>query len=205
MKWLELSNDFKQIRKENQPQSWGLWDSICSQALVASACPLCKSAWAQSVRVRVTQLHRCRKILGTEQEWASGDMQSSHLLRLFRNVKFKSLSFQVLSRDFLFSASAEPLPEMNSFMRLARWSALAAWIGLPFCTQTISFVEREYRHSLFPCKDKPVLFINPIVFLIIAQKWNLQTISWIIICKVINDFENLATFKCIFLDNSLNA
>lgn len=60
------------------------------------------------------------KILGTEQEQASGDMQSSHLLRLFRNVKFKSFSFQVLSRGFLFSASAEPLPEMNSFMRLVR-------------------------------------------------------------------------------------
>lgn len=138
----------KQIRKENQPLSGGLWDFICSQAPVASACHHCKWAWAQSQRVRGMQLLSFWKILGTEQEFASGDMQFPCLLRLLRNLKFKSLSFHVLGRGFLFSSSAEPLPQMHSFMRHARWSAIAAWIGLPFCIQTISFVEREYRHSL---------------------------------------------------------
>ena len=72
---------------------------------------------------------------GKEPEFASGDMKSPCVLRLFRNLKLKSLSFHLLGRGFMFSASAEPLPQMHSFMRLARWSAIAAWIGLLFCIQ----------------------------------------------------------------------
>lgn len=179
----------KQIRKENQPLSGGLWDFICSQAPVASACHHCKWAWAQSQRVRGMLLLSSWKILGTEQEFASGDMQFPCLLRLLRNLKFKSLSFHVLGRGFLFCPLQSLFLKCTHLWDMRDDLQLLLELGSLFVFRQLA-LSKENTGIVFPCKDQPVLFINPIVLLIIAQKLNFQTIGWITVCKIINDWES---------------